>query len=117
MSDQVNPSVDRLIGSLHKATVQMRQASIGDDWQLAARLQKRRALLVEQIRERLGGCALTAKESLALRTIRRLEAEITSRAMARRQKIARLLEQGTSNPSKERRRRIRQAYDIPETRT
>lgn len=106
------PGITDLIADLTTATEQMRQAAMGDDWEMAETIQKRRAALIERIAESAATTALTAEQGIRLNAVRELETQIAARAAARHQALGKMLLEiqgftGTDKPS-----RMQKAYGI-----
>ncbi|WP_200375799.1 flagellar protein FliT [Thiocystis violacea] len=104
------PNRAECIADLIAATDQMKQAALGDDWELVERLQKRRRVLVERILEQVGKLDLTGEDAERLREVRRQEAIIAALAGARRQALSEAIAQTQTGVRVEKSRRMRRAY-------
>lgn len=104
------PSVTDLIADLIAATDQMRQAALGDDWSMAEKIQKRRAVLIEGIVEHAQTVALTEAETLRLSAVREQESVIAARATARHQALGKMLTEAHGITGTERPSRMQKAY-------
>ncbi|NEX21063.1 hypothetical protein G3480_12195 [Thiorhodococcus mannitoliphagus] len=103
----------QLISDLSDATNQMKQASLVDDWTLVERIQKRRAALLEQLVELAAEAPLSESEAEQLRSVRQLETEVASRAVARRQATGEALKRQQAGRPPKRKSRMQEAYEAP----
>ncbi len=85
------PNLSELIAELAAATDQLEDAARGEDWELVARLQKRRRVLIDSLVERLAQEPLGPEESDQIESIRRQEALVASLATARLETLRRTL--------------------------
>lgn len=102
--------LSKLIEDLTEATVQMKQAALGEDWVMVGRLQRQRAALVERIQEAVQANPLTPEHVEILRSIRKDEAGIWARAKVQKQTLGKALEQLESGAHKEPQSRMQKAY-------
>ena len=102
-----------VLAELTQATLQMRQAALGEDWTLAERIQTRRSLLVEQLTALAEQTPLSGEDMAQLAELRQIEAETKSRALSRQQAIGDVLEQLQTGSRKKRRNRVQEAYGNP----
>lgn len=80
-----------LIAELAAATEQMEAAARGGDWELVARLQKHRRVLIEWLLERIEQAPLGEAEAKRIETIRRQEAFVASLAQGRLEELRHIL--------------------------
>jgi hypothetical protein len=104
------PNLAELIGDLIAATDQMKQAALGDDWDMVERIQKRRQVLVEQIVEHGEQTPLTEEEIGPLREVRKQEATIATLASARRQVLSEAILATQTGVRAEKTTRMQRAY-------
>jgi hypothetical protein len=109
-------NVTELIHDLTTATGQMKQAALADEWELAEKIQKRRALLIARIVEYTNATALTEEESQGLRAVREQEAAIVARAGSHHQALGQALAEIRTGIRSGKQNRMRKAYGIPEMR-
>jgi len=85
-------SLSRLIADLNAATLQMRDAALGDDWVMVKRIQKQRALMVQGIID-CGSLGETDRVLLdQLKSIREIEHCVSMKAIRRKGALGRSLE-------------------------
>lgn len=103
-------SLTALIDDLTHATAQLQQLTRSDDWTLVETLQKRRSALLEQLTELAHTTPLSDLDTQRLQALRVLDAQIRSRANARRQSLGDALERLRTGEPKQRKSRMREAY-------
>ena len=106
-------NVTELIHDLTTATGQMKQAALADDWALAEKIQKRRALLIERIVEYAETATLTEQETNELNAVREQEATIIARAGTRHRALGQALADTQAGLRAGKQSRMQKAYDAP----
>lgn len=104
------PNLAELIGDLIAATDQMKQAALGDEWDMVARIQKRRQVLVNEIIQLGEQTPFAEVDIRQLREVRRQEATIATLASARRQALSEAILATQTGVRAEKTTRMQRAY-------
>lgn len=109
-------TMTKLISDLTAATEQMRAAVMGEEWELAARIQKRRVALIRQLVELDRSSPLTQEELSGLKTVRRQEAGIAARVSSSRQTLGKTLGKIAEEGPPKSHYRLKKSYGPPSPR-